>query len=104
MEGSTSLEEAVAKDRCDHPDCYYSTSSSRQCRTVNGESVCEVMRRAFSWCFQRPIFTFACDRSSVVDRAMVSKLRHAQAAPGILLTDPRAMKILQLKLVRAAAL
>ena len=35
----------VEKDRCEHADCYYSTSSSRSCRTINGESKCELVRR-----------------------------------------------------------
>ena len=51
----------VEKDRCEHADCYYSTSSSRSCRTVNGESRCELVRRVLRQCpgerGQREVFS-----------------------------------------------
>jgi hypothetical protein len=48
------VQEFVEKDRCEHQDCYYSTSSSRSCRSINGESKCDLLRRVFRQCPGEP--------------------------------------------------
>jgi len=44
----------IEKDRCEHQDCYYSTSSSRSCRSINGESKCDLLRRVLRQCPGEP--------------------------------------------------
>ena len=46
--------EVLEKDKCEHPECTYSTSESVNCSNVNGNFRCEKLRRIFRQCPNKP--------------------------------------------------
>lgn len=44
----------ICEDKEKNPQCGYSTSSSTSCRTVNGESKCEKIKRIYRNCPGKP--------------------------------------------------
>jgi hypothetical protein len=50
------FEDFLAEDKRQHPNCNYSFFSQRQCKSVNGSSVCEVVKRVNRICpGERPV-------------------------------------------------
>mmetsp|Transcript_52640 Transcript_52640/g.119964 ORF Transcript_52640/g.119964 Transcript_52640/m.119964 type:complete len:217 (+) Transcript_52640:37-687(+) len=46
----TDINNVIAKDRESHPQCQYSVSSSQSCRTVNGQTECETIKKVLRFC------------------------------------------------------
>ncbi|TMW64944.1 hypothetical protein Poli38472_009111 [Pythium oligandrum] len=42
--------ELIQKDREENPGCFYSTALSQSCRSVNGDSKCEIVKKIFRQC------------------------------------------------------
>ncbi|KAJ0404880.1 hypothetical protein ATCC90586_007830 [Pythium insidiosum] len=40
----------IQKDREENPGCFYSTAFSQSCRSINGESKCEIVKKIFRQC------------------------------------------------------
>jgi len=43
-------QELIQKDRDANPGCFYSTALSQSCRSMNGDSKCEIVKKIFRQC------------------------------------------------------
>ncbi|KAL3674615.1 hypothetical protein V7S43_000558 [Phytophthora oleae] len=43
-------QELIQKDREANPGCFYSTALSQSCRSINGDSKCEIIKKIFRQC------------------------------------------------------
>ncbi|KAF4325583.1 hypothetical protein BBO99_00002021 [Phytophthora kernoviae] len=43
-------QELIQKDREENPGCFYSTALSQSCRSMNGDSKCEIIKKIFRQC------------------------------------------------------
>jgi hypothetical protein len=46
----TTTSEAISSDRESHPDCSYSTRTSKSCRSINGKMECETVEKVLRFC------------------------------------------------------
>ena len=46
--------EVLKNDKCEHPECYYSTSESSSCSMINGLYDCQTIKRIFRQCPGKP--------------------------------------------------
>jgi len=47
---SAEEQELIQRDREAHPGCFYSTALSQSCRSINGDSKCEIAKKIFRQC------------------------------------------------------
>uniref|UniRef100_K3WU06 Uncharacterized protein n=1 Tax=Globisporangium ultimum (strain ATCC 200006 / CBS 805.95 / DAOM BR144) TaxID=431595 RepID=K3WU06_GLOUD len=43
-------QELIQRDREENPGCFYSTALSQSCRSINGDSKCEIIKKIFRQC------------------------------------------------------
>ncbi|TDH68861.1 hypothetical protein CCR75_000308 [Bremia lactucae] len=43
-------QELIHRDREVHPECFYSTALSKSCRSINGDSKCEIIKKIYRQC------------------------------------------------------
>ncbi|DBA04938.1 TPA: hypothetical protein N0F65_006940 [Lagenidium giganteum] len=65
-------QELIRKDREENPGCFYSTSLSQSCRSINGESKCEIIKKIFRQCPGKP-------KDLISNRQEVTEDEHAGA-------------------------
>jgi hypothetical protein len=55
-----SFDDIITDDKKSHPNCNYSYYSQRQCRSINGDSVCELAKKISRMCpGERPVEIFS---------------------------------------------
>uniref|UniRef100_A0AAV1T7V9 Uncharacterized protein n=1 Tax=Peronospora matthiolae TaxID=2874970 RepID=A0AAV1T7V9_9STRA len=72
---STEEQELIQKDREANPGCFYSTALSQSCRSTNGDSKCEIIKKIFRQCPNAP-------KELISNRKEVAEDEHGSAGMG----------------------